>query len=248
MIIYYRGKEQLNGYVQTKQIFQGGYVAEIVPNSEEFVEWSSFDWVRTLEAGYEDFLIANFGKPRVEFWQSETGETTTTKRAKIDENGVAWEKIKRDFTPEELQRQLNFEKTVLEGILVSIFQTKFAQKNLNTVNFEQYTFHVQEQEAKEYLATGSAGTLISKLAEFRGVSVAEVANKIIKKTEEFKHSYGELLGLFQKYRSTIWAFDDLASLRNWRREHLGWNIMSTTNPPDTYVPSYNPLEKYQKNI
>ncbi len=247
MIIYYRGKEQLNGYLQTKQIFQGGYIAKVLPNSEEYVDWSSFDWVRTIEDGYEDFLIANFGKAKIEFWQSANGDTTTTKRPKIDENGVAWEKIKREFTPEETQRQLNFEKTVLEGILVSIFQTKYAQKNLYTVNFEQYTFHIQEQEAKEYLATGSAGTLISKLADLRGISVAQLADKIVKRSEEFKLSYGELLGSFQKYRSTIWDFDNLTDLRQWRKDHLGWNI-PTILPPDQYVPEFNPLTKYQKNI
>lgn len=247
MIIYYRGKEQLNGYLHTKQIFQGGYVAEVLANSEEYVDWSSFDWVRTIEAGYEESLIANFGKAKVEFWQSANGETTTTRRPKVDEQGVTWTKVKREFTAEEAQRQLNFEKTVLEGILVSVFQAKYAQKNLYTVNFEQHTFHIQEQEAREYLATGSAGTLISKLADFRGISVAELSNKIIQRSEEFKSSYGELLGAFQRYRNTIWAFDNLTDLREWRSQYLGWNI-PVTIPPDQYVPEFNPLAKYQKNI
>jgi len=246
MLIYYRGKEQLNGYVQTKQIFQGGYIAEILSNSEEFVEWSAFDWVRTLDSDRPNFLIANYGKQKLEYWQSETGETTSTKRPPVDEHGVAWQKIKREFTPEEHSELLAFEKTVLEGILVSIFKTRSVQRNIFPIDFEQQTWHIQEQEAREYRATGSAGTLISELADARGVSVAVMADKIIEKSEEYKKSAGKLLGMFQRHRATIRGFDKLPDLRQWRTDHLGWNIPAENRPLDEYIP--DPLAKYQKNI
>ncbi len=248
MIIYYRGKEQLNGYIQTKQIFQGGYVAEIAPNAEEFVEWSAFDWVRSLPANDEQFLTANFGKKKLEFWQSEHGETTTTKRPPVDENGVAWSKIKRDFTQEEHDKLLKFEKIVLEGILVSIYKTRFVEKNLFPTDFEQQTWHIQEQEAKEYLSTGSSGTLLSTLADNRGISVAVMADKILSKSNDYKRNVGNLLGTFQKHRSTINGFDKLEDLREWRKNHLGWNISKENVPLDQYVPPLDPLAGYMKNI
>ncbi len=248
MLIYYRGKEQLNGYIQTKQIFHGGYIAEIAPNSEEFIEWSAFDWVKTLKGGSETFLIANYGKAKVEFWQSENGQTTTTKRPPVDEFGVKWSKIKREFTKEEHDILLDFEKTVIEGVLISIFKTRSVQRNLFPADFEQQTWHIQEQEAKDYITTGSAGTFISKLADARGISVAEMANKILAKVEEYKLNAGILMGLFQKHRSTVRNFDNLTDLRAWRVANLGWNISNPDVPLDQYIPPLNPLEKYQKNI
>ncbi len=248
MIIYYRGKEQLNGYIQTKTIFQGGYIAEIAPNSEEFVEWSAFDWVRTIPADNEQFLTSNFGKKKLEFWQSENGETTTTKRSSVDENGVKWSKIKRDFTQEEHDKLLSFEKTVLEGILVSIYKTRVVGKNLFPTDFEQQTWHIQEQEAKEYKTTGSAGVLLSTLADARGVNVAIMADKILAKSEDFKRNIGTLLGTFQRHRSTINGFDKLEDLREWRSKHFGWNISKENVPLDQYVPPLDPLADYRKNI
>lgn len=248
MLIYYRGKEQLNGYMKTKQIFHGGYIAEIAPNSEEFVEWSAFDWVKTLKTGHEDFLISNYGKLKVEFWQSENGETTTTKRPPVDEFGVSWTKIKRDFTKEEHDMLLDFEKTVVEGILVSIFKTRSVQRNLFPTDFEQQTWHIQEQEAKEYKSTGSAGALITQLADARGISVAEMSSKILAKVDEYKENVGILLGLFQRHRSTVRSFNTLADLRAWKSSNLGWNISNPDVSLDQYVPPFNPLEKYQKSI
>ena len=39
MWIYYRGKE-LSGYVQTKGVVHGGYLAEVNDDYKAFVDWS----------------------------------------------------------------------------------------------------------------------------------------------------------------------------------------------------------------
>ncbi len=80
-------------------------------------------------------------------------------------------------------------------------------------NFEKLTFDRQELEARAILADNTVSTpTLSAIAESRGLTVKEVAKRVIAKTDAFAALAASIAGQRQAYHDQLAAAQDLAAV------------------------------------
>lgn len=213
MKIVYFGKEQIGGFIETISAVQGGYLANVDDNYIEYLDWSSFDFVRQISEQASTFGVANTMKHYNEYWTRDDDPTivsTTWKLTKVvngekerDPDGFAWTKHKVDWTSDEMSYIMEYDKAWIEGKIASLAKSAYTRLNLDNGIVETSTWNLQREQAKEYRQTGSAGHLLSTLASARGESVGSFADKIIQKNEVYEEKVGQILAVQQRLRKEL---------------------------------------------
>lgn len=213
MKIIYFGKEQTGGFIETVSTVQGGYLANIDDNYIEYVDWSSFDFIRQISDHAADFGRENTMKHYNEYWTRDDDPnivSTTWKMTKVvngektrDPEGYTWTKHKVDWTSDETSYILEYDKAWLEGKLASLAKSAYSKLNLDNGIVEKETWNLQLSQAQDYRSTGSAGPLLSALATARGESTAQLADKIIAKNEKYQQKVGGILSIQQRLRKEL---------------------------------------------
>lgn len=213
MKILYFGKEQIGGFIETLTSIQGGYVAEVNDDYIEYVDWTSFDFVKTLSEEEYEIGLANSMKHYNEYWTRDDDPSivsTTWKLTKVvegvketDPDGYTWSKHKVNWNDEELAAITGFDKKWLEGKIASLAKSTYTRLDIDRGIVEKDTWDLQLEQAKEFKSTGSAGTLLSALASARGDTVSAFADKVIAKSEQYQTKVGKILGLQMRLRKEL---------------------------------------------
>ena len=229
MKILYFGKEQTGGFIETIFTVQGGYVANINEEYVEYVDWTSFEFVRVLTDDEVNIGIPNTMRHYNEYWTRDDDPSivsTTWKLTKInngvketDPDGHTWSKHKDNWTDTEEAAIIGFDKKWLEGKLVTVAKSAYAKLNIDTGVVEKETHYLQLQQAQEYKKTGSAGILLSTLASDRGETVAILANKIIEKNRAYEERLAKILGLQQKIRKELHACTNIREVQKFAEKY-----------------------------
>ena len=97
----------------------------------------------------------------------------------------------------------------------SIFKQKIAQLSSSYLGEESNSWPIQIQEAQAYQAnTATTTILLSAIAQARGITVSDLANRIITNYTSYNINYGMLLGTYQK-NIGIFNSVDVANSSTW---------------------------------
>jgi hypothetical protein len=242
MKIIYFGKEQTGGFIETVSAVQGGYLADVHDDYIEYLDWSSFDFIRQISDEAATFGRTNTMKHYNEYWYRDDDNSiisTTWKLTKVnngvketDPDGYTWSKVKADWTSNEMSYILEYDRAWLEGKIASLAKAAYARLNLDSGIVESGTWSLQLAQAQEYRTTGSAGILLSTLAAARGESAGQLADKIIAKNESYQKKVGDILAIQQKLRKELDRCVNVEQLQTFAEKytdlHFGKNQDKTT--------------------
>jgi len=212
MKILYFGREQENGYMRTVNPLYGGIVADVDDKYYEYIDWSSFVFAKKLTDEEYEFGVSKSLKHYNEYWTcDQTDEVTDTwrptKESNLgkdkDENGNTWTKTKVSWTAEEEAKIVNFDKAWITGKLAVYAISAYSTLDVDRGPVDKETWQIQYSQAKEYKQTNSAGTLLKELANAKGVTVANLADSIIRNSEEYQKKVAKVLGISTKLRKEL---------------------------------------------
>jgi len=105
------------------------------------------------------------------------------------------QKVRYYLTEDDRQNSINFTKKLMRYILDDIYEKRFIQEKLSVTELESNTWAQQETEAKAYLADSSASTpMLAVLADKRGITVAEMADKVMTAVTAYNTKIATMLG------------------------------------------------------
>lgn len=133
------------------------------------------------------------------------------------------QKVKYYLTDEDKANAAEFMKAAMRYILDDVYNKRFIQEKLAVTELEYSTWAQQEAEARTYLADSSSSTpMLSILAENRGITVAEMANKVIAAVNAYNAKIATMLGKKQKVENEIKACVTIADCN--RLTHLRFDV------------------------
>lgn len=230
MKIIYFGKEQIGGFITTLAAMQGGFIAEVNDDYIEYVDWSSFDFVKELTDDEYDIGYPNTMRHYNEYWYRDDDPSiisTTWKLTKVnngvkesDPDGHMWSKVKDNWSDNEMAAITGFDKKWLEGKIVSVAKAAYTRLGVDRGTVEKETWSLQLDQAKEYKKTGSAGHLLSTLASARGDTVAVFADKVIEKNRLYEEKVGNLLALQLRLRKEIARCNTVRDLQLFAQKYM----------------------------
>ena len=258
MYIYYKGKE-LTGYTETITAIQGGYVAKVNDEYRGYIDWSGLDYYKPLSEEAATTGVKLHTKPYVEYWTRDDDNTIvsdTFRPTKMsdgenkdpDEYGYRWTKIKRDLTDDEQSASVEFTKAVLLGYITVYYEKQVKDLDIHESKFETETWSTQVEQAKAYQADSTEGTLIKALADARGISLDDMATKILDKNTAWQTSVGSILGKLQKRRAEIKAITTQASIIEAMDKYM--NVSHTSDLAEAPVldPDYDAMAIYAEDL
>jgi len=157
-------------------------------SNAEWIDWSEGNPVIVpddVAARYNDF-----GRPEYKAYRNlETGDEFPTK------SGLEGEtvKVKRAYTVEEANASLEYMKIFMTARIKYIFQERFANLRLTSNELESSTWGKQRKEAE-----AGGGALLRQLAGARGITEAEMVQKVLAKIETYDTEVGSLLAQQQR--------------------------------------------------
>ena len=171
--------------------------------------------------------MPNYGKHEVKYYTngkdkddidfektSVMGETTT-------------HKVHREYTADEFEATIGLQKIVLTANVEDVFDVRFKTLQKNKPEMETTIWPAQSKEANAYKADNTVDTpVLTKLAETRGITVSDLADKIVTKEAEYNIAVAELLGQQQKLIDEIKACTQIYELLKWNEDNFG--IMAPT--------------------
>lgn len=190
-------------------------------NNLTLVEVSNPDWIN-WEQGSPRIVpdeIAKmynfFGKVIFKGYQDrETGVVHLSKGYAGAEGSYI--KIERPFTEEEEKNILAWSKILLTARVEDIFNLRYMDLKKSMASFEVDTWTQQLIEAK-----AGTGPLIASIAQSRGISVGELAEKIKKNSEKHSLEVGKLIGQQQRHIRDINACETLKEIAIVAEEKFG---------------------------
>lgn len=213
MKLLYFGREQENGYMQTIKADQGGIVAEIDDANLEYIDWSSFIYSKKFTEDQWANGVNNSMKSYNEYWTcDQTGEVSDTwKPSKTPEPGMpdrdpdgnTWEKTKLPWTSEQQREILNYDHAWIKGKIAVFAMSAYSNIDVDRGPVEKETWDLQYTQAMDYRTTGSAGTLLTRLADAKSVSVSTFADSIIRNNESYQVAVARVLGLATRLRKEL---------------------------------------------
>ncbi len=259
MWIYYRGKE-LSGYVQTKGVVHGGYLAEVNDDYKAFVDWSAVNYYKPISEAAATDGYKQYNKPYVEYWTRDDDPTIVsdtfrpTKKSDgenkdPDEYGYIWTKVKRDLSAEEDAAAVEFGKAVLIGHITDSYNKDVKDLDIHETAFESETWSTQVEQAKAYQADNSnIGTLLQAIATGREMSVADLATKILEKNEAWQTSMGTILGKLQKRRAEIKAVSTQADMIAITDKYMNVSHTSPMEEQDVLGEDYDAMAYFEEDL
>lgn len=233
MKLLYFGREQENGYMRTVKAEQGGIVADIDEQNLEYIDWSSFIYFKKLtEEEFQKGAMNSMKSVNQYYTCDQTGEVSDTwkptKESNVgkdtDPEGNTWTKHKVEWTPEELAFILNYDKAWMNGKIATFALMAYTGLDVDRGPVDKETWNLQITQALEYKKTNSAGILIKELASAKGVTVANLADSIIKNNEEYQKRVAKVLGLSNKLRQEIKNCNTVSALQEFAERYLELNF------------------------
>lgn len=229
MKLLYFGKEQENGYMNTVKTDQGGIVADINSDYMEYIDWSSFVYAKQFTEEEYNRGANNTMKSYNEYWTcDQTGEVSDTwKPTKIsnvgkdtDPEGNTWTKTKTAWTAEEESYIMNYDKAWMTGKIAVFALSAYTRLDVDRGPVDKETWDLQHRQALDYNTNGSAGTLISELAKAKGVTVANLAQSIIRNNETYQKQVAKVLGLATRLRKELKACGTVDQCQQFAQKYL----------------------------
>jgi len=191
------------------------------------VEDDTFNYIKGNVKVLEDRMVwkggANYGKLKIKYFTNGKEKNDLDYRTSSVGNDIdLTTKVYRDYTEEEFNATLGLQKIVLTANVEDIFDVRFKALQKNKPEMETMMWPAQSKEANAYKADNTIYTpVLSKLAETRGITVSELADKIIIKETEYNIAVAELLGQQQKLIDEIKACTQIYELLKWNEDNFG---------------------------
>ena len=226
--IIYRPSEQVGGYVEKLGSYMNYFAGRIdelyIDNRIEISKINATVVDKDVGCGW---LFADAYSGRV----SIKGETPAAKQM---ENVVGelelGEKVKYELTEEDKENGVLFNKVVLNKIVEDRFTEKFRELQLNASELEKASWSAQEAEA--WATRRARGQripgmtpVLDILAKVRGVSVGDMAEKVLSNVESRNVKVATMLAEEQKLKEEIKKCQTLADYH--RLRHLKFGVSLT---------------------
>lgn len=131
-------------------------------------------------------------------------------------------KQKIDITPEIEDLVVSLMKKVCIKNLEIIFNGRYQKIGNEGSSLEVYSWEQQKTEAIAYKADSTAQTtILSILAEAHNISVAELADKVLIKVNEYNIQLAETLASQQLLVKQVESLNTIRELNVWREEKMG---------------------------
>jgi hypothetical protein len=225
--IIYRPSEQVGGYVEKLGSYMNYFAGRIddlyIDGRIEISKINATVVDKDVGLGWL-FADAYSGKVSIK------GETPAAKQMQhvVGELELG-EKVKYKLTEEDKKNGTLFNRALLNKIVEDRFTEKFRELQLNASELEKASWGAQEAEARAascwWKCIPGATPVLDILAKARGVSVDDMAEKILSHVESYNIKVATLLAEEQKLKEEIKKCQTLADY-HWLR-HLKFGVSLT---------------------
>lgn len=123
---------------------------------------------------------------------------------------------------DEKAAAIYLEKEAIAANIEDVFHDQFHSTGCARPELESSTFGTQLKEAQAHKADGNASTpMLSKIAEHRGTSVTELADKVIAKNDAYNEKVGDILGRQAKFMQELKACDTMHKIAKFNEDYFG---------------------------
>jgi hypothetical protein len=139
-----------------------------------------------------------------------------------EEEGV---KVKYYLSDDDKSNGAAFMKALLRKILDDVYDKRFTQINLPVSKLEEISWAQQRAEAEAFIADNTAATpLLTSLAQSRGITVNEMANKVIDAITDYNQQVATLLANKQLIETEIKSCAGIEDLNILIHNRFGYNM------------------------
>ena len=225
--VIYRPSEQVGGYVEKLGSYMNYFAGRINElHIDGRIEISKINATVVDKNVALGWLFADAYNGRV----SIKGGTAPAKQM---ENVVGelelGEKVKYELTEEDKKNGVLFNKALLNKIVEDRFTEKFRELQLNASELEKASWSAQEAEARAtacwWKCIPGATTVLDILADVRGISVGDMAKKVLSNVESRNIKVATLLAEEQKLKEEVKKCQTLADCH--RLRHLKFGVSLT---------------------
>lgn len=195
-----------------------GYLA---PEAENYVDYRKFDATVISEDVANAWKYAGLSRDFINV----RPDTLQSEQIFAESEEKPDEKVKYYLTEEDLENTKQFMKTVLTKILFTHYDKELKKLDVESSILEMSTWEEQKKEAFGYLADNTFSTpVLSILAEERGITVEELANKVVNKVNEYSQSVATLLSKQQKIEQLLKSATSIKDLNRIMHNHFGYSM------------------------
>lgn len=134
-------------------------------------------------------------------------------------------KVKYYLTDTDKANGAAFMKALLRKILDDVYDKRFSQINLPVSKLEEISWAQQRSEAEAYVADNSVVTpLLTSLAQSRGITVNEMANRVISAIAAYNQEVATLLAKKQLVETEIKSCAGIEQLNILIHNRFGYNM------------------------
>jgi hypothetical protein len=150
-------------------------------------------------------------------------------------------KISYTLTETDLSNGMKFLKTYNKLVLDAVYDTRLKKEQLGITKIESLSWDQQRKESEAYTADNTASTpLLTKLAEARGITIAQMVSKVTVALEKYYEKLAVLLAKKQKVENEIKACTTLLELHVVNAQRFGFymnedRITTAGYDPATFV-------------
>ena len=150
-------------------------------------------------------------------------------------------KISYTLTETDLSNGMKFLKTYNKLVLDAVYDTRLKKEQLGITEIESVSWDQQRKESEAYTADNTASTpLLTKLAEARGITIAQMVSKVTVALEKYYEKLAVLLAKKQKVENEIKACTTLLELHVVNAQRFGFymnedRITTAGYDPATFV-------------
>jgi len=134
-------------------------------------------------------------------------------------------KVKYYLTDDDKTNAAKFMKIALRKILDEVYDRRFAQLNLEVSTLEATTWSTQLAEAQAFQLDNTALTpTLTALATARGITTAEMVNKVITASNNYNAQVASMLAAKQVVEAEIKACQVITDLNVLIHQRFGYNM------------------------
>jgi hypothetical protein len=134
-------------------------------------------------------------------------------------------KISYTLTETDLSNGMKFLKTYNKLVLDAVYDTRLKKEQLGITKIESLSWDQQRKESEAYTADNTASTpLLTKLAEARGITIAQMVSKVTVALEKYYEKLAVLLAKKQKVENEIKACTTLLELHVVNAQRFGFYL------------------------
>jgi hypothetical protein len=118
------------------------------------------------------------------------------------------------LSEDEFNKTIKLFKAIILKRVEFYYANLFRKMKIDAAEHEKQTWAVQKEEAEKWKQDNNADIqFLPALAEKRGISLEELATKILKKTDSFNKAMAELLGEQKSLTDKVKSVDSIENLR-----------------------------------